>query len=173
MPLLTSGDLAKELIRRRQTHTTAREQAVNTTASYEMVEDEGGLQHEPYSRIYGRRFWRRKLRVGVDDGTVTGEEGSGAQTGGVTNRIVSEPVAPSMKEKMLGRLRFRRASESAPLVEGDSMETTESVSRAIRFLETDTGQHADQRQDITGFNLTNDEISLAQPTVSSQICPMY
>lgn len=140
MPLLTSGDLAKELIRRRHTHTTAREQAVNTTTSYEMVEDEG-IENEPHARSQGRQFWRRKARVGVDDGTGTstgtGEEGSGAQTGGVTNRIVSEPVAPSMKEKMLGRLRFRRASESAPLAEGDSVVTTEAVSTGTDIQQTD------------------------------------
>lgn len=126
MPLLTSGDLAKELIRRR--HTTAREQAVNTTSSYELVEDEGpelGTQ----TKKYGRRFWRRKYRVEVeesDDGV------QGVQTGGVGgsgNRIVSEPVVPSMKEKMLGRLRFRRASESISFMEEDSMGmTTATVS---------------------------------------------
>lgn len=118
MPLLTSGDLAKELIRRR--HTTTREQAVNTTLSYEMVEDEGNL-NESRVRSQGRRFWRRKSRVGVDG---PGEEGHDAQTGGMGQRVVSEPVAPSMREKMLGRLRFRRASESTPLQEEDTVDMT-------------------------------------------------
>lgn len=127
MPLLTSGDLAKELIRRRRT--TVREQAINTTLSYEMAEDEG-LEGDPLVRTQGRRFWRRKSRV---EPGAEGDEGvgSGAQDGGMGNRIVSEPVAPSMKEKMLGKLRFRRASESTTPHEEDNVDIrlgTETVS---------------------------------------------
>jgi hypothetical protein len=106
-----------------------------------MVEDEG-LEHATQMKNYGRRFWRRKSRVEVEDS----DDGvQGAQTGwfGVSgNRIVSEPVVPSMKDKMLGRFRFRRASENIPFMEEDSMEMTVGTVSSVSIMSSSTlGYH--------------------------------
>lgn len=132
MPLLTNGDLAKELIRRRSSQPTpapaldpASTQRTNPstgnpnlTESYETVDQ---LQHDPGQsapvglsgrQIQTKRFWR----------LLKHRQAEGAAAGiadGAESRVVSEPLGidGARAGGIFGRLRSRKASDSGVLVD--------------------------------------------------------
>lgn len=142
MPILTNGDLAKELIRRQHTQPVPAPSAVNTTSSYEMVNPIGhpSLSNEGHitGGQGGKRFWRRRPLGGGGRRSTAVGDGVGEQDGGIEvqgHRVVSEPVTSSitMQARMLGRLRFRRGSEGTKISEDDRDET-ENTTETVRYV---------------------------------------
>lgn len=112
--MLTSHQIAKELISRRQQHGDTS----ITTSSYEMIDQ---VDPDSSDDVPRRHFWGLNLRKKGNSHHVR-DEGNG-------RRVVSEPL-PSGLRKMavLRRFRFGRHDQDVEEEEGDLTISTETVS---------------------------------------------